>query len=134
MSQVASIVVFTNHLERSVAFYRLLGIPLEDEDHGDGYVHAAGEIGGVHVAILPAAAPGSSAGWRAGGSTLVGFWVPALDAALAALEPLGTDLLQAHQVCEWGCRFVVADPDGRAVEVNQRGHCSEPGTGERAGV
>jgi catechol 2,3-dioxygenase-like lactoylglutathione lyase family enzyme len=123
MTEVASIVVFTEHLHRSVAFYRALGVPLEDEDHGDGFLHAAGELGGVHVAVLPASAPGGSGEWRAGGSTFVGLWVPSLDAAMAALEPVGAELLLAHQECDWGCRFVVADPDGRAVEVNQRGHC-----------
>jgi lactoylglutathione lyase len=123
MTEVASIVVFTEHLEQSVAFYRSLGVPLEDEDHGDGFVHAAGEMGGVHVAVLPASAPGNAAGWRAAGSTFVGLWVPSLDAAMAALEPLAAEVLRGHQNAEWGCRFVVADPDGRAVEVNQRDHC-----------
>jgi catechol 2,3-dioxygenase-like lactoylglutathione lyase family enzyme len=126
MTEVASIVVFTEHLERSVAFYRALGVPLADEDHGDGFRHAAGDMGGVHVAVFPASAPGSGTSWRAAGSTFVGLWVPSLDAATAALEPLGAVLLLDHQDREWGCRFVVTDPDGRAVEVNQRDHCPPP--------
>jgi lactoylglutathione lyase len=120
---IASIVVFTGQPERSVAFYRALGVPLEDEDHGDGEVHAAGEVDGVHVAVLPAVTPGSSPGWRAAGSTFTGFWVGSIEEVLATLEPLGAQVLQAHQDREWGCRVVVADPDGRAVELNQRGHC-----------
>jgi lactoylglutathione lyase len=123
MTELASIVIFTERLEQSVAFYRSLGVPLEDEDHGDGFVHAAGEMGSVHVAVLSAAAPGGGAGWRAAGSTFVGLWVPSLAEAMAALETIGAQVLRGHQECEWGCRFVVADPDGRAVEVNQRGHC-----------
>jgi catechol 2,3-dioxygenase-like lactoylglutathione lyase family enzyme len=125
MTEVASIVVFTEHLEQSVAFYRALGLPLEDEDHGDGFLHAAGDMGGVHVAVLPASAPGSAAGWRAAGSTFAGFWVPSLEAVMAALEPLGAEVLLGHQDCDWGCRIVVADPDGRAVELNQRDHCPQ---------
>jgi catechol 2,3-dioxygenase-like lactoylglutathione lyase family enzyme len=120
---VASIVVFTGQLERAVAFYRALGVPLEDEDHGDGEIHSAGDVGGVHVAVYPGAAPGSSPGWRAAGSTFTGFWVNSLETVLAALKPLGAQVLQDHQDREWGCRVVVADPDGRAVELNQRDHC-----------
>jgi lactoylglutathione lyase len=126
MTELASIVVFTEHLEQTVTFYRALGFPLDDEDHGDGFVHAAGEMGDVHVAVFPAAAPGSTAGWRTAGSTFVGLWVPSLEAATSALEPLGATVLQDHQDREWGCRIVVADPDGRAVELNQRDHCPRP--------
>jgi len=124
MTELASIVVFTEYLDRTVAFYRALGVPLEDEDHGDGFVHAAGEMGDVHVAVFPASVPGST-GWRAGGSTFVGFWVASLEAAMSALEPLGATVLADHQDCEWGCRIVVSDPDGRAVELNQRDHCPQ---------
>ena len=126
MTELASIVVFTEDLEQTVAFYRAIGFPLDDEDHGDGFVHAAGEMGDVHVAVLPAASPGSTAGWRAAGSTFVGLWVPSLEAVTSALEPLGVKVLQDHQDREWGCRIVVADPDGRAVELNQRDHCPHP--------
>lgn len=125
MTEVASIVVFTEHLDRAVAFYRALGFPLEDEDHGDGFVHAAGDMGGIHVAVIPASAQGNT-GWRAAGSTFVGVWVPSLEAASAELERLGATVLLGHDDCEWGCRIVVADPDGRAVEVNQRDHCPKP--------
>jgi hypothetical protein len=88
MTEAASIVVFTEHLDQSVAFDRSLGVPLEDEDHSDGFIHAAGEMGGVHVAVLPSSAPGGAAGWRAAGSTFVGLRVPSLDAVMAALELL----------------------------------------------
>jgi predicted enzyme related to lactoylglutathione lyase len=129
MAEIASIVVFTEHLQRSVAFYRALGVPLEDEDHGDGLVHAAGDMNGVHVAVLPASSAGAAGRWTAAGSTFVGLWVPSLDAALAALQPLGAEVLREHEDCEWGCRVIVADPDGRAVEVNQRDHCAHPAGG-----
>jgi hypothetical protein len=78
------------------------------------------------MAVIAGSSPGREPGWRAGGSTFVGLWVPSLDASAAALGALGAEQLQAHQLCEWGCRIVVADPDGRAVEINQRGHCPPP--------
>jgi hypothetical protein len=40
-----------------------------------------------------------------------------------ALEAMGVTVLAPHQAMPWGCRIVVADPDGRAIEINQRGHC-----------
>lgn len=99
----------------------------EDEDHGDGRLHAAADVRGVHIAVFPCSgasgAGPSAAGWRANGSTFVGFYVPSLDEAVASLRALGSKVLVEHQVCEWGCRAVAEDPDGRAVEVNQRGHC-----------
>jgi predicted enzyme related to lactoylglutathione lyase len=125
VTEVASIVVFTDRVEESVAFYRALGVPLEDEDHGEGDVHAAGEAGGVHVAVVAASAPRGGTAWRSAGSTFIGFWVESLEATLTALDRIGAAVLLGHERCPWGCRTVVADPDGRAVEVNQRRHCPE---------
>ena len=83
MAEVASIVIFTDKREETVACYGALGIVLADEEHGDGVVQAAGEVGGVHLAVVPAAAAGISPRWRAGGSTFVGFWVSSLEATVA---------------------------------------------------
>jgi hypothetical protein len=33
-------------------------------------------------------------------------------------------LLAEHEQMPWDRRIVVEDPDGRAVEINQRGHCA----------
>jgi predicted enzyme related to lactoylglutathione lyase len=126
VTEVASIVVFTEQVEETVAFYRALGVPLEDEDHGEGDVHAAGEMAGVHVAVVAASATGGGTPWRSTGSTFIGFWVESLEATMAAVERLGAAVLLGHEQCPWGCRTVVADPDGRAVEVNQRRHCPAP--------
>ncbi|MDN5744941.1 MAG: hypothetical protein L0H31_07450 [Nocardioidaceae bacterium] len=59
------------------------------------------------------------------GSTFVGFYVPSLDAAQAALVDHGTPVLMEHQTMPWGCRILVEDPDGRHIEVNQTHHCEE---------
>ncbi len=128
MPDVSSIVLFSVHPERIIAFYRSVGIEFEDEDHGDGLVHAAADVGDVHVAVLPAPDGGVAPGWRAGGSIFVGFYVDSLDETVAALSHTGAALLEDHQVREWGCRVVVEDPDGRAVEINQRAHCGRADT------
>ena len=130
MVVVASLVLFAADLERTADFYRLLGIPLgqerhaSDPEHGDGPVHVASEVGGGHLAVYDAGPPGGAApGFREAGSTFTGFYVDSLDDALAAVAGLGARVLAAHEVRPWGCRAVVLDPDGRAVEINQRNHC-----------
>ena len=122
---MASAVFFSGQLERCTAFYKALGVPLQDEDHGDGPLHAAGDLDGAHVAVFPAPGAGRSPAHQAAGSTFLGFWVPLPEAAMDALRPLGAEVVLGHQVREWGCRVVVADPDGRAVELNQ--HASHQG-------
>ena len=80
MTELSSLVLFTGNIEQARAFYRAVGLNLDDEDHGDGPLHYATDISGVHYA--------------------------------------------EHQVRDWGCRAIVEDPDGRPVEINQRGHCA----------
>lgn len=123
MVEMASLVLFTSHVDRSVAFYRAIGIPLEDEDHGEGPVHAAAEVAGVHVAVYAASTPGRHPARRTGGSDFPGFYVAALDEVVAAVTSLDAPVLSGHESMPWGCRVVVGDPDGRAVEINDREHC-----------
>lgn len=111
--------------------YRAIGIPLEDSEHEGGPVHAAANVGGVHVAVY-AAAPneanlGKAPRWEAPASSLPGFWVDDLHHAVGAVEALGATVLIEHEDREWGCRAVVSDPDGRSVELNQRDHCGDAG-------
>ncbi|MGH8989172.1 MAG: VOC family protein [Acidimicrobiales bacterium] len=127
MPEVASIVLFSDDPVHTTAFYRALGMDFEDEVHGDGLLHATTDVGDVHVAVFPGSGrvgpPSSAPGWSNGGSTFVGFYVPSLDEAVASIRALGSKLLVEHQACEWGCRVIAEDPDARAVEINQRGHC-----------
>jgi lactoylglutathione lyase len=128
MVEFASLVLFSGRAAQTASFYRALGIDLADEDHGDGYVHAATNLGGVHFAVLEAeAATDRALAWREAGSSFPGVYVDSLEQTLAALTKLGAPLLLAHQTRRWGCRAVVKDPDGRAVEINQRGHCADGG-------
>lgn len=125
MTQFASLVLFSDRPERTAAFYRALGVQLEDEDHGDGAVHFAADVDGVHFAVLDAEAAGQRGpAWRQGGCTFPGFYVESLDKVLHAVTALGVPVVHPHQTREWGCRTVVQDPDGRHIELNQRGHCA----------
>jgi lactoylglutathione lyase len=123
MTEMASLVLYAASPQATAAFYRALGLELADEDHGEGPVHFATELGPVHFAIYPAEAPGRARERRSGGSMCPGFYVQSLDRAAEALAQTGAPVLTGHQQMPWGCRVVAEDPDGRAVEINQRGHC-----------
>ena len=126
MVEFASPVLFSGRATQTASFYRALGIDLTDEDHGDGFVHAATDLGGVHFAVVEADASTDRAlAWREAGSSFPGVYVDSLEQALAAVTKLGAPLLLAHQTRPWGCRAVVKDPDGRAVEISQRAHCPD---------
>lgn len=123
MPELSSIVLFSAQPARTIAFYRSVGIEFEEEDHGDGVVHAATDVGGIHVAVFAAESGTEAPGWRLGGSSFVGFYVDSLDQTRSSLTERGARVLVDHEVRNWGCRILVEDPDGRAVEINQRGHC-----------
>lgn len=126
MVEIASLVLFSGRVETTGAFYTALGLDLEDEDHGDGPAHLATDLNGLHFAVFDASrAPGHAPSWLSAGSSFPGFYVGSLEDTLAAVTDLGAPVLSEHQVRPWGCRVVVEDPDGRPVEINQRGHCSE---------
>jgi lactoylglutathione lyase len=125
MTELSSIVLFTADIDGARAFYRAIGLTLDDEDHGDGPVHYATDISGVHFALFDAG-PGSGRApqWRSPGSSFPGFYVTSLDDTVAALTAQAAPVLVAHQLRDWGCRAIVEDPDGRPVEINQRNHCT----------
>ncbi|HEY1321900.1 MAG TPA: VOC family protein [Streptosporangiaceae bacterium] len=123
MTELASLVLYAADPGATAEFYRALGLALAEECHGEGPVHFAVELGPVHVAIYPAGAPGRARERRAGGSLFPGFYVEALDRAAEALAQAGAPVLSGHEQMPWGCRVVAEDPDGRAVEINQREHC-----------
>ena len=125
MTELASLVLFASDVDAAARFYRAVGVPLEDEDHGEGSVHFAAELGDVHFALYPAKGPGRAPERRTAGASFPGVYVESLDDALRDVTALGTPILTGHEVMPWGCRFVAEDPDGRAVEVNDRSHCDQ---------
>lgn len=102
---------------RTVAFYRALGLPLEEERHDDGPLHFACEVGGAHIAVY-----GAPKGKRRPGRThgaMLGFRVGNLVKTLGALKRTGAKVVVEPQKVPWGRRAIVQDPDGRKVELNE---------------
>jgi lactoylglutathione lyase len=123
MTELASVVLFAANPSATAAFYRALDLVLEDEHHGEGPIHFAAELGTVHFAIYPAHAPGRAPEHHTGGNVFPGFYVDSLEHVVSALKQAGSPILTEHEQMPWGCRIVAEDPDGRAVEINQRAHC-----------
>ena len=115
--RLGALVLFTSSLETTVAFYRAMGIDLAEEDHGDGAMHFAAELDGCHFAVFPASGISRSPGLREPGCSFVGIAVESVRAALEGVRSLGAPVLEDPTHYPWGIRAVVADPDGRPVEI-----------------
>ena len=97
---------------KAAEFYSCLGLRFSLHRHGNGPEHYAAEIPGSVFELYPLAPGGSSTvGVR------VGFGVPSVDVALAALAGYPGCVVSAAKDSEWGRRAVVADPDGHRVEL-----------------
>lgn len=124
--EVASLVLYASDRRRTAAFYRTLGLDLVDERHDGGPEHSVTNLGSVHFAVYQADRPDPAQPppWHQPGCSFPGVWVEDLEATTGALRSAGHPVLLDHETRSWGCRTVVADPDGRPIELNQRDHCA----------
>jgi lactoylglutathione lyase len=100
-------------IDRSAAFYGLLGMTFTKHAHGSGPQHYAAESAGVVLELYPATGeqPVSA-------SARVGFAVTDVDNMTAKLGGVaGARVVAAPKDSEWGRRAVIADPDGHRVEL-----------------
>jgi predicted enzyme related to lactoylglutathione lyase len=108
------VVLRSADMARAAAFYARLGLQFSQHRHGTGPEHFAAELPGGVFEIYPLSADG--------GSTLgtrIGFRVPSVDDALAALSDFPDAVLTPARDSKWGRRAVVADPDGHRIELVQ---------------
>ena len=105
--------------EASRAFYERFGFVFAEHVHGAGPRHFAAETGGFVLELYPA--PSAEYGDQTG----VGFAVADLRGLHERLVAggLGPGAIKDNP---WGVSFVVRDPDGRRVEVQQSA-AVEPG-------
>jgi lactoylglutathione lyase len=122
--EIASIVLYSNNAAKLTSFYEAAGAALEREQHDDGPVHFAVEIGGVHFAIYQAEGDAVVAAHCEPGEVFVGFYVDSLDSVVSAMASNGVLPATRHEQMPWGCRILFRDPDGRTVEINDKSHCS----------
>ena len=82
-------------------------------------VHSSCELGSTVIEIYPGEVQ-EPQDYRGSGSTFLGFKVASLDAVLDPIKIIKVPVLTAPKRSVWGRRAVVQDPDGRAVELNER--------------
>jgi predicted enzyme related to lactoylglutathione lyase len=123
------LVLKTRQVERHLTFYNALGIELAEEQHGKGPVHYAGRLGELVLELYPLSDDGSSVDT----ATRLGFSIENLAGVVEAIQATGAPVITQPQETPWGYRAVVRDPDGRAVELYQRGpkaNSSRPESGD----
>jgi lactoylglutathione lyase len=108
------VVLRSRDIARAAAFYSRLGLQFRQHRHGSGPEHCAAEHPGGVFELYPLGADGASTL-----GTRVGFRVPSVDEAVAALSDYPGAVISAPRDSEWGRRAVVADPDGHRVELVQ---------------
>jgi predicted enzyme related to lactoylglutathione lyase len=105
------IVLRCSNLERTACFYGLIGIHFDREQHGAGPEHLAARLNATVLEIYPQDGEPDSVGVR------LGFQVISVDAVVEAVRREGGVVLSPPRRGRWGYRAVLADPDGRRVEV-----------------
>ena len=106
------ITVYSPEPERLLAFYAALGCEWKKEQHGKGPVHHACQLGEVVLEIYPG---------TESDNVRLGFRTSEVAGFLEQVEGLGGKVVSSLRETKWGYRCVVADPDGRKVELFEGG-------------
>ncbi len=116
----SAVLITSRNAERLASFYKdVVGIPLEDEQHGDTAKHYGCEMGDLHFAIHPVENFGNDE--PGVGSVKLAFEIFDMDAFIQHLAAKGVSPLYPPK--EMGPMLITAlkDPDGNHVEFTQLG-------------
>jgi predicted enzyme related to lactoylglutathione lyase len=118
MTQLSLMVLRAADAARTRRFYEALGLTFTPEQHENGVLHYACELGGTVIEIYPgkAASPPDA---NSAGATMIGLRVADLDRAYVTVTTQGAKSRRAPADSSLGRRAVVEDPDGRVVELTQ---------------
>ena len=112
-ASLSLVVLRSPDLERTAAFYGLLGIRFERERHASGPEHLAAQLGSAVLEIYPQSGEADSVGVR------LGFRVASVAEVVEAVRGRGGAVVSPPRLTAWGNRAVLADPDGRHVAVSE---------------
>ena len=112
----SAVLIYSENAERLGKFYRdILGIPLEEEKHGNSAMHYGCEIGDLHFAIHQA-----EAGKRPGvGSVNLAFEVFDIDSHMRDLAQKDVKIISQPKDLGFMKLAVINDPDGNTVEFTE---------------
>lgn len=91
------VVLRSRDMARAAAFYSCIGLQFKQHRHGSGPEHFAAELPGGVFELYPLAADGASTV-----GTRIGFRVPSVDQAVAALREYPDAIVNAPRDSEWG--------------------------------
>jgi predicted enzyme related to lactoylglutathione lyase len=115
---LSAVLIVSENPERLADFYRdVVGIPLEEEQHGHSRAHWGCTLGDIHFAIHPIATfPDRRSGV---GAVKLAFTVFDIQALAKRLEHRGVPLLYAPRDTGFFWSTAILDPDGNLVEFTQ---------------
>lgn len=105
------IVIRAPQIEKTKAFYELLGMEFIEEKHGRGPLHFAATLDRCVFEIYPG---------EADTNIRLGFCVKDIANAVEKITNAGYQVAQMPKKSKWGIRGVVIDPDGRTIELCQK--------------
>ena len=106
------LVLKTHDVSGVVAFYQSLGLAFTEEQHGKGPLHHSAPLGDGIIEIYPL--PNDQ---TVDSTTRLGFAIADPDCAVGGAESLGGRVIKPGRDTPWGYMALVADPDGRTVEL-----------------
>ncbi|OJJ19395.1 hypothetical protein BKI52_21540 [marine bacterium AO1-C] len=107
------LVIWSQEITTLVKFYNLLGVQLQQEQHGKGPIHYAAQLSETNVfEIYPA-----TSAEKVTRNIRLGFQVEQLDIVLNTLIEAGFVVHQPAKKSTWGYRAVILDPEGRKIEL-----------------
>lgn len=111
--RLGSLVLYAADLQRTIAFYRQLGLTFVSEQHGSGPLHYSTMPGETLLEIYPA----SSNALSAQGTIRIGLLVSSIERILkrSLLTPEKPVKNSAY-----GRYVTLKDPDGRTIELRER--------------
>jgi lactoylglutathione lyase len=113
MNRLNLLVLRARDPERLARFYGAFGLSFTREQHGNGPVHHACELGGSVLEIYPyQESQGETTGAR------LGFQVDSIDHVLAACAAEAR-VISVPKLMPWGRRAVIQDPEGHKVELTE---------------
>lgn len=111
------VVLNTTDLEKAQSFYEAIGLSFVKEQHGGGPPHLAATLPSGLVLELYPTADGHAQ--EAGGAPRLGFVVADVRSTAMAASQAGGSLLDPPDAMTGQMRAVLADPDGRRIELTE---------------
>lgn len=113
---LAAVLLVSPNPQRLADFYRdVVGVPLEEERHGDSLPHWGCSLGEIHFAIHPV----ETFPDRRSGAVKLAFTVFDIEALAERLEQSGVSLVYPPRDTGFFWSTAIEDPDGNLIEFTE---------------